>query len=428
MHGELRQRILRAFHGGRGPVPAAAASLLLCASAPLGRACAQDGKTGAANQEEERFKEVDPYTKGDPELVRRAGYESLKPFPFAPGIQSQDLREVLGGIELLWAETKHFKICSSLQTYKSKADALENAALDKEFAVLASRIPGFKAPRNRKLDPWLRLHLYALRLEALHEELLLRTGFQDADFPPAGATTPMGSGPFLGQPHKPTILLAEKGSALGRFNLRYLKSDETRVHRAMLPGGSMFVGISAEAMRDNGYELDQTLHCALAATVVANLLDGLRDSHWATPLWLDMGLGHWFSRRIDTRFTYYAAGTTRTLDDDLHEWEPRVRGLLENKFEYSWNDMLGTLAWEQFTPQSHMLIWSRVDWMMQQKDANLRAFFEPLTVNLSPGDNAAQGGLQRERALVALRAGFGRSPEECEAAWRAWVLKTYERK
>jgi hypothetical protein len=42
-------------------------------------------------------------------------------------------------------------------------------------------------------------------------------------------------------------------------------------------------------------------------------------------------------------------GTTRHLGDDLHEWQPRVRGLVSNDFEYSWNDMLNTLEWAQLT-------------------------------------------------------------------------------
>jgi hypothetical protein len=235
----------------------------------------------------------------------------------------------------------------------------------------------------------------------------------------------MGSGPFLGQQSKFTVLLAEKSSAIGRFNHRYGKIDESNARRFGLAGGSMFFGIAAESMRENGYELDTALHCAVVENEVANLLDGLRDSMWATPLWFDIGLGHWFSRRIDERFSYYAEGTTRYIDDSTHDWRPRVRGLVENKFAYSWDDMLGTLEWNQFTPQSHMLIWSRVDWMMQQKPQALRKFLEPVTVILPPASSAQAADIQRKRATAGLAAGLGKTPAECESAWTAWVLKTY---
>jgi len=391
-------------------------------------AAAQSGKDGPVGGAEEDFKEVDPYTKGDVEAVRRAGYVRLEPFSLGEGIQAQEVSEVLGGVDLLWAETAHFKICSNLKTYKGKSDQKENARLDKEFALLARKLPGFKAPRGAKLDPWLRLHLYAMRLELLYEEFCLRTGFSDADFVDAANKPGMGSGPYLGQKLKPTVLLAEKSSALGRFHRRFLDIEESNAYRYMLPGGSMYLGISAEAMRENGYELDTALYCAVAAGIVGNLLDGLRDSYWSTPLWFDMGLGHWFSRRIDERFTYYASGTSRYLDDDRHEWQPRVRGLVANEFEYSWRDMLGTLEWPQFTPQAHMLIWSRVDWMMLQPGPKLRAFLMPLTERLPQGSKPEIAAAQVQRAATAFESALGMTPEACDTAWRAWVGKTYARK
>jgi hypothetical protein len=90
--------------------------------------------------------------------------------------------------------------------------------------------------------------------------------------------------------------------------------------------------------------------------------------------------------------------------------------------------MLETLEWDQLTPQAHLLIWSRIDWMLQLKDANMRAFLEPVTVNLLPGTKAEIVTVQVERATAGFVAGFGRTPEQCEAEWRAWVLKTYGKK
>ncbi len=391
-------------------------------------AFAQQGKDGPSGQAEEKFESVDPYTKGDADALRRAGYVTFRPVLWAEGITTKDVAEVLGGADALWVETAHFKICSCLKTYKTKGDPNESARLKKELAQLALKIPSVNLPHVDKLDPWLRLHLYALRAEQLYAEFCERMGLRDADFPAVGSTNAMGNGPFLGQKLKPTLLLAEKSSALVRFNHRYAKSEEERVLRYTLPGGSMYCGVSAEALRDGGYELDLALHCAVAASLVANFLDALRDSNWATPLWLDMGLGHWFSRRIDERFTYYAAGTTHDFGDKLCKWQPRVRGLVENKFAYSWSDMLGTLEWSQLTPQAHLLIWSRVDWMLQVPSADLRAFLMPLT---TPIPNAAHDEVvatQLARANAAFSAGFGKSPAECEAAWRAWVLKTYAKK
>lgn len=384
----------------------------------------QAGKDGPVGKGEEDFKAVDPYTKGDREILRKAGYVSLEPLSFAPGINSTEIIEALGGVEIVWAETEHFKICSSLKTYKNKSDSRENDRLEAELAQLAKKIPGFKAPRGLKLDPWLRLHLYALRLETFHDDFVKRFGLTD----PALSGT-AAAPRFLGRPMKPTILLAEKSSALGRFTGRFLKKEETRSHRAMLPGGAMFFGVSAEGMRDNGSELDAALYCAVLASVAQNHLDGLRDSMWATPLWLDLAVGHWYSRRVDARFTYYADGTTRSFEEsDEHNWQPRVRGLVDNGFEFPWTEMLGVCEWSQLNAQVHLLAWSRVDWMLAQKDVDWPAFFEPLTVSLTPEDVAQHAAVQTARGKAAFQAGFRRTPEQCEENWRAWVLKTYARK
>jgi hypothetical protein len=415
---------MKRLHAGDGLIQLVA-RVLFCALLATG-ALGQAGPEGAANAAEEEFADVDPYTKGKPELVKQAGYVTLQPFTFAEGIQAQDMVEILGGVELLWAETAHFKICSSLKTYRSKADQQENDAIDRDIAQLARKVSTFKNQRGATLDPWLRLHLYALRLERLYAEFCQRTGFSDADFPPVGTKPGMGSGPWLGQKLKPTVLLSEKSSTLGRFTRQYVKREESYSQRYLLPGGSMFFGISAEALRENGFELDSALHCALAASVVSNFLDGLCDNSWSSPLWLNIGMGHWFCRRIDERFAFYADGTSRG-EGDQHVWKPRVRALVDNKFEYSWADMLATQEWAQFTPQAHLLIWSRIDWMMSHDPAALRKFLEPVAVKLQVEKPEERAKALIERAKAGLLAGFGKTPEECETAWRAWVRKNYDR-
>src|SRR6187200_3422518 len=95
-------------HAGGGLLKLAARvvfSSLLLLPAPL---WAQAGKDRGVGEEEERFKPADPYTKGDPALVRQLGYKTLAPFSWGEGIQAQDVVDVLGGIDLLWAETPHF--------------------------------------------------------------------------------------------------------------------------------------------------------------------------------------------------------------------------------------------------------------------------------------------------------------------------------
>src|SRR5260221_3805982 len=115
---------------------------------------------------EEVFEKTDPYTRGAKEELARAGYASLGPFHWADGIETQDIEETFGGLRVLWVETAHFKLGSTLPTYECPPDDLEKTRLKDELARLGKRLP--RARREAaKLDPWLRLHLYAQPLDEL---------------------------------------------------------------------------------------------------------------------------------------------------------------------------------------------------------------------------------------------------------------------
>src|SRR5262245_41832797 len=92
----------------------------------------------------EPFPEVDPYTKQVPEALARAGYVSFGPFPFGDGHTSDQIAETVGRIPLLWVETAHFKIGSSLPEYALADDQRERGRVHDELERLARRLPGIK--------------------------------------------------------------------------------------------------------------------------------------------------------------------------------------------------------------------------------------------------------------------------------------------
>src|SRR5207244_11701036 len=121
-----------------------------------------------------------------------------------------------------------------------------------------------------------------------------RVGVSDGDFlPHPGAPIKKGSVgvereeecPYLGQPMKPTVLIAEKTSSLARFTQRWLHRRADSGARERLPGRTMFTGVSMEHVLVSGYDLDTTLHCALASEVVLSLLDGFRNNGFEVPFW-----------------------------------------------------------------------------------------------------------------------------------------------
>jgi hypothetical protein len=389
----------------------ALALALLCAGARA--AAAQERDSGL-----EEIAAVDPYTRGEPAAFERAGYVGLGPFTLIGATGTDEVQRTLGEARVLWVETAHFKLGSTLAGYRTGADKREEKQLRAELERLAKKFERFAPPRNR-LDPWLRLHLFAQRLEEQYAEFMRRFGFEDRDFVRAEPESPferstMGSGPFLGMPEKPTVLLTEGDATLGRFLGHYLRLEESGSWRGQLKGASMFLGLSAERLRSQGYALDAGLHCALSANLAYNLVEGFRGYHDSSPEWFKCGLAHWFSRRIDERWTVYARGTTLELEDDSWRWAPRVRGLVAHEQALPWEKMLEWKRWEDIDAAGHMLVWSRFDWLLARKSADLRAFLMGMTEPVIP---AAQQEL-------CLRAAFGASAAELDAQWRESALRS----
>jgi hypothetical protein len=380
------------------------------------------------DSKDEVFEKVDPYTLGESAALDRAGYVSFGPFPWCEGVKTNDIEEVLGQ-RVLWVETAHFKIGSTLATYKLKGDKREEKRLAAELEQLKTKLDHLATPKS-KLDPWLRLHLYAQRLEAQYAGFVERFKITAKDFAlPAGSglkSATEGHGPFLGQQMKFTVLITEKQSAIGRFMQRYKGHSAATSVREFLPGGSVFTGISAESLRAVGFELDAALYCTLASELSFNLVDGYRYSFCA-PYWFKQGFAHMTSRAIDERWALYAIGTMRQKDDDSWRWEPRVFGLVSNGFMPSWKEMAGWRKWEDVNTQGHMVVWSRVSWLLSQKDVDFHALLWAFT-DAPAGSSDERTRFVADRQDEALKSVSGRDVRDLEEAWRVWVLKTYPKK
>ena len=101
-------------------------------------------------------------------------------------------------------------------------------------------------------------------------------------------------------------------------------------------------------MRGYGYPLDAAFHCQLAADLAFNFVNGFRDSHNSTPEWFKVGLAHYYSRRVDERFTIYAKGTTLQFEDDSWKWEPRLRGIVSHDMAAPFDEMIRAIESGRF--------------------------------------------------------------------------------
>jgi hypothetical protein len=378
----------------------------------------------------EVFEKLDPYSRAKPELLEKAGYVSFGPFPIAEGIETKEVEEVLGGLHVLWVETAHFRLGSLLATYRRGTDDIEEKKLGDELARLAKLLPRVRKD-VREIDPWLRMHLYALRLEEQYADFESRAGVTDADFT-RRASTPekpapdMGPGPYLGNEHKFVVLLCEQDSQAQRFARRWIDGRESSWYRTILPGGAWYFALSAESVRKMGTKLDSALHGMLACGVAYELCDGFRGRKRIQPFWLKQGLGLQYGRAAEPRWCMHIERDSTEPDDQTWRWEERLHALVTNRFVPAWDEMLAWKDGEKLDARQHMTAWSRVAWL---QETDPKAFRELLRLVSEPSaPDAPAPPWDAAGHARALQAAYGRSPKELDDAWRKWALRKYPRK
>ncbi len=165
---------------------------------------------------------VDPYTDNDPKRMAKAGYVNYGPFEFGSlgvdMVPSTSIAETLSYAEIIWMETEHFRFAIELPKWQVPTEAATKKKLRAELTELKKVLPKIN-PKTRRLDPWLRAHLTAYRMEKLYDETMALFGVTDASFPQDpknvivdAKKTYMGYGPYLGMRGKYLVLVVEKGA------------------------------------------------------------------------------------------------------------------------------------------------------------------------------------------------------------------------
>ncbi|MEM1451276.1 MAG: hypothetical protein AAF957_09100 [Planctomycetota bacterium] len=387
----------------------ALSSLPALAAAPVAVAAAwQDGGM-------EEFAEVDPYTEGDAGKIADLGYVRMGSFLWEASERTEHVQETMGGLDVLWVETAHFRIGSSLGTYRIPNDRDEKAKLKEEFKLLKKRLKKFKPPK-RDLDPWLRLHLFALRAEAVYEQHLADFGIEEV----------AGKPNAIGHPKKFNLLLCQRKSELGRYLRAYEEGVNEYAYRTGRQGRSLFFGINMEAISESYTDrsvqpFDTMLHCIVAQGLARNFLDGHLGRLFTCPEWFSMGLGHVVQRRIDVRFVQTGA-TERSTDEEHWHWDDRVGNLVKNDFFATMPDMVGWERSREWNERDHMVVWSKVEFLLEQLDGDGTKFLSAMVI---PVDGKPEGKKEElvERQTRALESGPGLTPDEFDKKWTRWARK-----
>lgn len=367
---------------------------------------------------------VDPYTRGDAAAMARAGYVSFGPFPFGEGHTTTTVEELLGDEPLCWIETAHFKIgCAASALPVKRGDKEWKRGLKRELKRLRERLPRVKTTA-RELDPWLRAHLIAQRLEDCYAEIQRDLGVTDADFPsepmdPAEPESYGGLGPYLGMPEKFSVLILRRTASNARYTRAYAGYEASYPLRIYFPThGALGVCMSEEY---NSRQLadDQTLHVHLVYNVVVNLLNGYRSYGHEVPAWLLIGLAHWHSRRICPRYPVYEFATGNEKEDDAFwKWDERALGLLKFEAFEPVEELIKREEGTQFGMEQHIQSWFLVDYLMHRRKAEMMRFLHVMKDPFHLRRRKPSHDEVTARQLLRFEEVFGVTPEALEAEWK----------
>ncbi len=398
-------------------------------------ACLLLAATATAQKDKLPKWRIDPYTDNDPKAMAKAGYVSYGPFPFgsvaAKPTVNTDIDEALPFVQILWIETPHFRIGCNLPAWPVPMDPPTRGKIRSELEEIAKVLPGVNA-KTRTLDPWLRAHLTAYRLEKLYAEFSAQMGVKDADFPADPSkvvisTTAryMGYGPYLGMKDKYLVLLFEKLASYQTYLSKFLGRDSKYSQRWHFTEiGSILLSTSTEC-DEARLKHDTAMHCTLAFNVGQNLLDGFRYYSYDLPVWIREGYGHWLERRVDPKWNSFDQNEGSLADmKTTWKWEPYCRALINagkvTPFAeaYSWRDF-GKIKFDD-----HVAVWSRIDWLLSQGPEKWQKFLFAVKGRVDKEwrpDQTDLVGASRD----ALQAAYGVSVLDFDRQWTEWVKANY---
>ena len=398
-----------------GGTPRLLALTITCALALMSALPAQRGKKA------DRWRE-DPYTKGADSALQKLGYENLGPFAWGDDHDTARIEQTLGkASRIRWVETKHFRIGSTLPTWKTirkgKHAKRRRAQLGSELEKLRSKLPKLKK-RPKALDPWLRVHLFAQRLEELYAEVELRV--QKA---PKPKPSPAHYKQLEGFPPKFLVLLFSRKTELERYLSVFLNDNTKQPKRHIFPkNGSPLFATAVESyptLHD-----DSALHAHVVFHVVHNMVDAYRGNYYRIPVWFPEGLAHYYSRRIDDGASNWSVQPRSEGDmrEQKKTWEQLERSLAKAKTYTPLDEVMAWTSFDKLRFKDHLASWSRVSYLMSLDEQGLGTFLNGLKGQRHATGATISGPEVLKRQANAFEAAWKRNGKSIDEAWQSWVL------
>ncbi len=369
----------------------------------------------------------DPYSQGgDPAILAAAGYVSTGGFEFGPAPDTQeDTAKYLGYLDLRWVETEHFEIGLALP--QVKVTQSERDKIRAELTELQAFMPEID-PRTRILDPWLRLHLTAKRLEAHYDEMLAFLGVTDdvfKDLKPMWNTQGkyMGIGPYLGNRGKFEILIVPSLGAYTDYMRAKLGLTTKRAQRWNYTDRDTLAALIHT--EEGKLRIDEALHGHLVFHVTQIALNAYKHYSYDLPIWAREGSAHYFERRINPRFNTFDGGEGSAGEKiNKIDWKGPTKRAVKSGDMPSFATLIGRKAFAELEAEDHLGTWSIIDFLLTVHPEFLPVYFDRIS-GLQNEKFVDDGSTLPEVQREVFKEALGMSYASFDAAWKAWVDETY---
>jgi len=362
-----------------------------------------------------------PWCHGDPELMRAAGIYSHGGFQFGSD-DTAWVDKFFSSKEIYWIESEHYELGLCLQPYKV-TNAEEIKKIRAELTELAEVLPDID-PKTRVLDPFLRAHLFAMRVEKMWDRFLELMQVQESTFPAGRSTwllgTPyFGEGPYVGQKGKFELLVLPTASDQVTYLMKQFGLSVRRTQRWNVIDRSSLIVVTN--LSENELTTDTQLHGHVVFNMSINMLDGYKHYSYDTPCWLREGLGHFMEREVTPRFNTFDASEGSTgVRVNKEDWDDETKKLIASGKAPRLAEMTALKTYAEFDLADHYACWSMTKFMVTTNPKGYACLNDKIHGRKRPDgmpDPEDMPGVQRE----AISECFGMSYIQFDEAWRAWA-------
>lgn len=422
-----------------GRVRAAAQLLCMCAVTVSSLVCLPAIASAQSKGKADSWR-IDPYTSADPAAMARAGVVKYGPLSWADDHDTTKIDAMMPEAKILWLETKHFRIGSTLPLIAMPKASKAKRRLSAELKALKKLLPGVK-PKTKKLSRWLRLHMYAQRLEKLYADCQAVLHVTDADFPKdyvgklplVRPPAFMGLGPYLGMGDKLCVLMLNKPSNLMRYSVKSGQPqmaipNPIAIH--FFDRGSLLFGTSPKFVATTK-DPDYQLQAHVQFNMTMQLLHAFRHYSHGLPAWVEEGFAN--SLLIEQHPSKHSFSGMQNWDRARAypgKWNVNSRRLAHNDFWSRGKALSRHQYASAFTFNDQVCSWSRVDYLRSIDGGKKFAKFMHLISSPMPALSGKAPEFKHILAAqdAALQEVFSMTWEQFDEAWKDYALSEYPRK